>query len=113
MRCKPGDLCVILSPTDGSYCPFTGALAEVIEPLRDRQIYPDLGNVIHLHRAHIGEWLCRFIGTEKEHFDGGSTSYGRMWDHRLRPIPGGETPEESTEAMRRLHDTTVKQGEPA
>ena len=105
MNCKPGDICVVLPPQSG-YCNFTGALAEVIEPLRDNQIYPDIGLAHHVHKAENDEWLCRFIGVAKEFVGtkehGALTAYGRMWDHRLRPINGGEPPEESLEAMRLL-----------
>lgn len=112
MNCKPGVLAVVLRPTSGGTCDWTGQLVEVVAPLMDRQLYPDVGLVDHKYPAEHDEWLCRVIGPRKEALiapDGRIvySSYGRMWDHRLRPLPGGESPEESTEAMKRLHDTTV------
>lgn len=101
MNCKPGDLAVVLSPREGGRCAATGLLVEVIEPLRDGIFYPDLGgSAWHNYKPEIGEWFVRFIGGYREDVGNGlMTSYGRMWDHRLKPIrdPGEDARDETLE----------------
>lgn len=109
MNCKPGDLAIVKPPQTGGYCEFTGRMVEVIEPLQTDHYYPDIGLCHHKFAANPGEWFCKFIGGAPEvMIDEGAliiTMYGRMWDSRLRPIRGGESPEQSIEAMRDLMQT--------
>lgn len=90
MNCKPGDLAVIvLAPSDPQH----------------------LGKIVtvkfQVERGYGASWVC------DPHLlcdDGIEIAWN---DRSLRPIRPDETTEESTEAMRRLHDTTIKQGEQA
>lgn len=110
MNCKPGDLAIVKPPQSGGFCEMTGRLVEVIEPLRTIHHYPDIGSVRHEYPAEPGEWFYKLISGSPEvitKLDGSPiiTMYGRMWDSRLRPIRGGESPEQSIEAMRDLMQT--------
>jgi len=86
MNCKPGQMAYIT----GTSGPFNGF---VVTTLR------------YVHGP------CGYDGWEIT--PALPNGHDAVLDQFLRPLDGGETNEESTESMRRLHDTTVKQGEPA
>jgi len=68
-----------------------------------------------MDRGGVDTWAVVSLGGPfPEAAEGPKNSqYAIFAPRNLRPIRPGESPEESVEAMRRLHDTTVKQGEPA
>lgn len=79
MRCKVGDLAVIVS----------GGTTE-----------RNIGRFVEILRlSHVpGEWFCRVLGGVAHLECGGCGDEGRIADSRLRPIRPGSLGEETTES---------------
>lgn len=88
LNCKPGELARVIDSPEARLC----------------QLVDKIVRVTHTFVSRFGHVMWRFEGgmipTPFGHADG-------IADCLLRPIRPGESPEESTEAMRRLHDTSV------
>lgn len=104
MNCKPGDLArVVWTP---EFPENEGGLVQVIGPASPSFYY---GKMDCFH------WevrtLSRLWGWDNDEQSIKAPSrLGDLMafrDQDLRPIRGGETPEESAEAMKRLHDTSA------
>jgi len=111
MNCKPGDLARYIF--DPEFPENEGAFVEVLDQANPNDFYGDLSSEFY--------WEVRCLTTMLAWNDNYKTAVAPAFageelavsDRLLRPIRPDESPEESAEAMRRLHDTTVKQGEPA
>lgn len=116
MNCKPGDLAYVKS---GAETPgLSGRFVIVGEPTKTGDLFATTRGLSKFVRAGErgnwdGCWNCtpaigRDLPWSGVNLLDIAYCVGRPIDDAiLRPIRPGETPEESTEAMKRLHDTSV------
>jgi len=111
MKIAPNVICVTRGLVLDAEC--NDMLVEVITHLPGGAVWRAPDGTTWRDRDDNDTWVTVSLGRP---FPESSTAVRSMYSiflpRNLRPIRPDETPEESTEAMRRLHDTTVKQGEP-